>query len=433
MEYSGIHRECVVYRDCINLGKKRIEAVGNIGQGIRRARGSLSVEVVAEAVQGVAQTQDDVPGGGFSLLAFFFHLGVVFLGGFFGHFKDLGRIPKHVTGRGLERLGGKGDASVDLVVVDDHALDGHAGLQDLFQILDAVVGDLGDVEKTGHAADLDEGTVRLEGLDHTVDEVAAGEVGHLCLDDGLAVGDDQLVVLLVDLEEFQGKLLPDQILGGHLSGEVGSGEEGTESLHQADGSSAVDANDLGLEDGILGLHLEDGLPGGSVLDSSDGNQELSVLVFVGDDLEVELFVEGDEIVDDASGGLDEGGLGLGKEGGGLGADVNDDTLGFVLDALSLHDGVALEGVRCLGNGRGKVVIAEGEGLDVALFDGLLESLVVLFQAIESGQLGNGGLFDGGFRRGGVQRRSKCRGKGVPGMVVVLLRMIPKRLFGFRFV
>mmetsp|Transcript_22636 Transcript_22636/g.53691 ORF Transcript_22636/g.53691 Transcript_22636/m.53691 type:complete len:429 (-) Transcript_22636:192-1478(-) len=386
------------------LGKKRVEAVGDVGQRIRGGRGrSLAVEVVPETVQGVAQTQHDVPGGDLPLLALVLHLGVVSLGGFLGVREDLGGVAEHVPGGRLDRLGREGDAAVDLVVIDDHALDGHAGLQDLLQILDAIVRDLGDVQKTGHAADLDEGTVRLEGLDHTVHEITSGEIGHLRLDDGLAVGDDKLVVLLVDLEELQRKLLSDELFGGHPSGQVGSGEEGAESLHQADGSTAVDADDLGLEDGVVGLHLQDGFPGGSVLDSSDRDQELTVLVLVGDDLEVELLVEVDEVVHDASGGLDEGGLGLGKVGGGLGTDVHDDALGFVFDALSLDDGVALEGVGGLGDGGGEIVVVEGEVLDGAIVDGNSESLVVLFQFVESGHL-RGGRFGGGIDRGGVERR-----------------------------
>ena len=391
----------------VPLGKKRIETVGNIGQGIGRGGTPISVEVVSESVQGVTESENNVPGGGLSGLALFLHLGVVFLGGFLGHVKDLGRIPKHVTGCGFECLGGKSNASVDLVVIDDHTLDGHAGLQYLFEVLDAVVRDLGNVQKTGHATNLNKGTVRLEGLDDTLHEVTARKVGHLCLDDGLSVGDNEFVVFLVDLQEFQGKLGSDQILSGHLSGQVGSGKEGTESLDETDGSSTVDTDDLGLEDGVFGLHLQDGLPCRSVLDSSDGNQELTVLVFVGDDLEVKFLVEGDQVVDDASNGLDEGGLGFGKEGGSLGTNVNDNTLWFVLDALSLDDGVSLEGVGSFGNGGFEILVTEGKELNISILDRLLESLVVLFQTIETSDLGNSGfLFLGrSIQGGGVQCRS----------------------------
>mmetsp|Transcript_2076 Transcript_2076/g.4350 ORF Transcript_2076/g.4350 Transcript_2076/m.4350 type:complete len:434 (-) Transcript_2076:134-1435(-) len=389
-----------------HLGKKRIKAVGNIGQRIRRGGSGLSVEVVTESIQRVAKSEDNVPGGRLSGLAFFFHLGVVFLGGFLGHIKDLGRIPEHVTGRGLECLGGEGNASVDLVVINDHTLDGHAGLENLFQIFDAVVRDLRNVQETRHATNLDKGSVGLEGLDNTLDEVASGKVGHLCFDDGLSVGDNQFVVLLVNLQEFQGKDLSNELFGGHLSGKVRSGKEGTESLDEADGSSAVDTDNLGFEDGIIGLHLENSLPCRAVLDSSDGDEELSILVFIGDDLEVEFLVEVDEVIDNASDGLDEGGLGFGQIGGGLGTDIHDNTLGFVLDALSLDDGVSFEGVGGLGNGGLKIVVAEGKFLDFTVLDWLLESLVVLLQSIKTSHLGSSGLLlSGSLHGGGVQRRS----------------------------
>lgn len=54
-------------------------------------------------------------------------------------------------------------------MVDDHALELHAQLHDGRQVLDAVERDLGDVQKPRHSADLHERSVRLDGLDVTVE------------------------------------------------------------------------------------------------------------------------------------------------------------------------------------------------------------------------------------------------------------------------
>mmetsp|Transcript_7997 Transcript_7997/g.19845 ORF Transcript_7997/g.19845 Transcript_7997/m.19845 type:complete len:423 (-) Transcript_7997:203-1471(-) len=399
---STVHQHITASSD---LRKKRVETVGHIGERVGRLGGSISVEVIPETLQRITESEDNVSCGTLSDLAVLFHLGVVLLGGFLGHFKDQSGVLEHVTGVGLDGLGGESDASVDLIVVNDHTLDGHAWLKNLFQVFDAVVRNLRNVQETGHSTDLDKGSVRLEGLDDTVDQISAGKVGHLGFDNGLSVGDDQFVVFLVDLQEFEGKDLSDQVLGGHLSGQVGSGKEGTESLDQADGSSTVHTDNLGLEDGVFGLHLQDGFPGRSVLDSSDGNQELSVLVLVRDDLEVIVFVEVDQVIDGGSNGLDEGGFGFGQEGGGLGANVNNNTLGSVFDALSLNDGVSFKGIRSLGDGGGECIVVERDRFDVVVLDGLLESLVVLLQAIESGGLNDGSLGGGGIHSGRVQGRS----------------------------
>lgn len=56
----------------------------------------------------------------------------------------------------------------DLVVVDYHALKVHAHVQDRREVLDAVEGDLGDVQQSRHATDLHERSVGLDGLDVAV-------------------------------------------------------------------------------------------------------------------------------------------------------------------------------------------------------------------------------------------------------------------------
>lgn len=54
-------------------------------------------------------------------------------------------------------------------MVDDHALELHAQLHDGREVLDAVERDLRDVQEPRHPADLHERSVRLDGLDVTVE------------------------------------------------------------------------------------------------------------------------------------------------------------------------------------------------------------------------------------------------------------------------
>lgn len=86
-----------------------------------------------------------------------------------------------------------------LIVVDNHTLDLLSGLDNKGEILDAVIRDLRDVEKTRHAVDLNESTVGLEELDHTSDNIATGHALHLGVDKSTAVRDHQLAVFLVEL------------------------------------------------------------------------------------------------------------------------------------------------------------------------------------------------------------------------------------------
>lgn len=54
-------------------------------------------------------------------------------------------------------------------MVDDHALELHAQLHDGREVLDTVKRDLRDMEQPRHATDLHKRSVRLDGLDMTVE------------------------------------------------------------------------------------------------------------------------------------------------------------------------------------------------------------------------------------------------------------------------
>jgi hypothetical protein len=82
------------------------------------------------------------------------------------------RVLDHVPGLRLQRLGAELGAAVDLVVIVDHTLDPLPRLQNPLNVRDTMHGDLGDVQQARHATRLDIDTVRLEGLDHPLDDVS---------------------------------------------------------------------------------------------------------------------------------------------------------------------------------------------------------------------------------------------------------------------
>ena len=61
---------------------------------------------------------------------------------------------------------------------------------------------------------------------------------------------------MFDFEEFEGDFLSDQIFVGETACQVTSGEEGTESFDEADGSTAIDAVAFGLKDSF-GVDIDD--------------------------------------------------------------------------------------------------------------------------------------------------------------------------------
>mmetsp|Transcript_21658 Transcript_21658/g.39168 ORF Transcript_21658/g.39168 Transcript_21658/m.39168 type:complete len:221 (+) Transcript_21658:497-1159(+) len=200
------------------------------------------------------------------------------------------------------------------------------------------------MQESRHATNLDKGTIGLEGLDESVDNVASAQVGHLLFDNGPSVGDDELVALLVDLEELEGKSLSNQVFCGKLSRQVRSRQESPKSLHEANGTSPVHVHHLRLKDLIVGLVRHHLVPGLTVLNSSDTHEQLSVLVFFRDDLKVEFGVEFDQVFNVVAGHLDECGFGNWQKGRGLGANVHGASAVVVLHDRSLDDIVSVKGV-----------------------------------------------------------------------------------------
>ena len=80
-----------------------------------------------------------------------------------------------VPGVGLQLLHAEADALGVLVDLDHLDLDGLADVQDLARVVDPAPGHVGDVQQAVDAAEVDEGAVLGDVLDHAVDGVALAE------------------------------------------------------------------------------------------------------------------------------------------------------------------------------------------------------------------------------------------------------------------
>ena len=123
------------------------------------------------------------------------------------------------------------------------------------------MGNLRDVEEAGDAADIDEGAVGLDRLNDTLAHVADAEAlagDHVRRE---AVGHDEAVLLLVNLEELHGDGLPDEILAvGHAHGDVRLGDETAEVLHLDEEAAAVDGEHHGVDRLVSRLLLAAAIP-----------------------------------------------------------------------------------------------------------------------------------------------------------------------------
>ena len=112
---------------------------------------------------------------------------------------------------GLELLHAERDAVGLVVDPDDLHLDGLADREDLARMVDAPPGDVGDVQQAVDAAEIDEGAVVGDVLDHAVDDLAFLEaldqlralLGAGLFEDG-AARDDDVAAPLVHLQDLEG-------------------------------------------------------------------------------------------------------------------------------------------------------------------------------------------------------------------------------------
>ena len=99
-----------------------------------------------------------------------------------GHAAGMNRADRELVGDRIPRIGLKlfhaqADAVGVLVDLDDLDLDGFADRQDLGRVVDAAPGHVGDVQQAVNTAQVDEGTVFGDVLDHAFDRLTFGQVG----------------------------------------------------------------------------------------------------------------------------------------------------------------------------------------------------------------------------------------------------------------
>ena len=174
-------------------------------------------------------------------------------------------VPR-VVAQLAQREADAGELGVEL---DDLDPDLVPDTQHVRHVVDAVPGQLADVDQTVGAAEVDEGTVagqtaHLAG-DHVADLELLEELLALArpvLVLRRALGDDEPVALAVDLEDLDGDLGPHQLhqVAGELARHLAGGQEAAQPHDVDDQAALVLLADLGVEDLALRLLLGDRLP-----------------------------------------------------------------------------------------------------------------------------------------------------------------------------
>ena len=198
-------------------------------------------------------------------------------------------------GIGLELLHAERDALRLGIEADDLHLDGLADMQRFGRMVDAPPGDVGDMQQAIDAAEIDEGAVIGDVLDHAVEDLAfleAGDqlrarLGAALLEHG-AARDDDVAARAVHLEDLEG------LRRAHQRGDVAhradidlaARQEGDGAV-EIDGEAALDAAEDDAGDALIGLEalLEQG-PG--LLAPRLLARELRLAVLVFHPLEIDL-------------------------------------------------------------------------------------------------------------------------------------------------
>ena len=157
-----------------------------------------------------------------------------------------------------------------LVDLDDLHLDGFANRQDLGRVVDAAPGHVGDVQQAVHTAQIHEGPVFGDVLDHTVDRLAFGQVAdHLGTLFGAAffqdsaARDHDVAPAAVHFQDLERLLHAHQRAGvahrAHI--DLRAGQEG-HGAAQIDGEAAFDPTEDGSFDALfVGVGFFQTVPG----------------------------------------------------------------------------------------------------------------------------------------------------------------------------
>ncbi len=182
----------------------------------------------------------------------------------------------------------EGDALLRIVEVEDHDIDLLVELDHLFRMADAAPAQVGDVDQTVHAAQVDEHTVGGDVLDRSFQDLAllelADDVGLLGLDlslDERLVGNDYVAEFLVDLDdlEFHGLVDVHIVVADGLDIDLAARQEGLDAEHVDDHATLRTALDVTLDDFVFLEGLVDTVPGLDGAGALVGEDELAFLVF----------------------------------------------------------------------------------------------------------------------------------------------------------
>ena len=256
-----------------------------------------------------------------------------------------GEVLPRVLLRRLERQGDTLAVHVDVEHLDGDLL---ADLDDLGRVVDVLPGQLGDVDETVDAAEVDERTEVDDrgddaGADLTLLQLLEERRAHLGL--GLleprTARQDDVVAVLVELDDLGLDLLAD--VGLEVADATHLDERGGQEAAQADvedESTLDDLDDGAGDDAVLFLDLLDRAPGALVLRALLGQDQPAFLVLLLEDQGLDLVADLDDL-----GGVDvvlDGQLARGDDALGLVADVEQDLVPVDLDDATLDDVAVVE-------------------------------------------------------------------------------------------
>ncbi len=227
-----------------------------------------------------------------------------------------GVLLRHVLPRIIDELL-HGQEDFGTFNVDDFGADVITYLEDIARVIDALPSDFGDVYQAFEVfVEADKGTEvgdRRDGAFHAFADLVFGEDGFLLgFPDGL-FGDDDFFFVFVDVEDFDFKLLADQLLEllldlGFLTtshtwvvvwGELGDWHERRNVFHAGNTAAFVGIEDFDLDDCALCKEFLDLVPCAFAASAFEGKFEFAEFVVEFDDsgfdfvadAEVEVLIE----------------------------------------------------------------------------------------------------------------------------------------------
>ena len=247
-----------------------------------------------------------------------------------------------------ELLQAESDTFLAFVEAKDNDIDFLVELDNLFRIGDATPREVGDVDETVHAAEIDECTVRNDVLDRTFENLTLFELADdlvlLGFDFGLdesLVGNHHVLVLVVDLDhlEFHSLVNIDVIVADGLDIDLGAGQEGLDAEHVDDQAAFGFALDITGDDLLVVVSLVDALPRFEDEGAFVGELELAVGVFLAFHIDFDFVADLEVGIVTKLGGVDDT--------VGLEADVDHDFAGVDGNDLTHNDGVFVNGLEGL--------------------------------------------------------------------------------------